>query len=249
MPTVEELLAAAPTVTGGGGGKKQPGFIGFPDDYTPPSREVRVEGKGWATAPGSPPRYMDGDEIMPASYAPERIAQLQAQMVKVGLIPPRGKYRPGYWDDTSRNAFKDLLAFSNYRNVDYNEALAQMAADPATGAMFGEGDGRERAPLTVRVSSPDEIAQVIRATARDVIGRKLSDEETQRIVSAYQQQETAFQQQAYNMDDTGGTVVEPPSAQTVAEQQIRTTAPVEARGQEMAGVFDSFLEIVGKAGA
>ena len=65
------------------------------------------------------------------------------------------------------------------------------------------------------------------------------------MVSAYQAQEAAAQQQQYDMAETGGALTAPPSPSTFAETQARGADPAGAQTHDFLGAVDQFKQILG----
>lgn len=191
------------------------------------------------------PRYFSGDELLPASFSPEDIAEIQRDLAAAGLIGPRTRVRVGIWDETTRNAYKNLLETANVYGVSARDALARLASAPAVGG--GEGEGR--APLRVRLPHPDEVRQVAMVTARATLGRKLTAEEENAAIAAANAAATRAQTAAYGMAETGGTSVEAPDLRTIAERVIRERAPVEAGAHDLAEVGGDFFDLLDEVGA
>lgn len=186
------------------------------------------------------PRYFDGAQWLPAQLPPDQLASLQRRMVTAGLLKS-GEAQLGVWDTASVTAYTKLLEYANASGLDNAAALdrweAAHAADPNAG----------RAPLQVKVTNPDELAQVFRAAVINTRGEGWASDKIQQMVNAYQGIESGAQQQAYNMQDTGGTVVAPPSAQSFAETQVRQQDPLGAQEHDIikpGGPLDSFKQMI-----
>jgi hypothetical protein len=59
------------------------------------------------------PRYFEGDDWSPANLPPDQIWSVQQRMIAAGLIPKGAEIRKGYWDDTTRQAYRQLLGEAN----------------------------------------------------------------------------------------------------------------------------------------
>lgn len=195
-----------------------------------------------------PPRYFDGDQWAPASLPPEQLAALQKAMVQAGLLKP-GQAQLGVWDQPSMSAYTELLAFANASGSDVATALKQWGT-----AHDQQPGGDIRAPLTVRVTNPDDLKAVFRKSVIDTLGQGWDSDKIDRMVAAYQGVETEAQQQQYAMTGsgsqtdpgTGGTVVNPPNPQTFAETQARQENPDLAQEHDSLGFIDAFNQLVGK---
>lgn len=186
------------------------------------------------------PRYFDGDEWLPAQLPPDQLAMLQKKMVAAGLLKS-GAAQLGIWDVASMSAYKQLLAYANASGLDNAGALdrwgQQHTLDPNAG----------KAPLQVKVSNPDELAQVFRKAVMDTRGEGWDTNKINQMVAAYQGVETGAQQQSYNQQDTGGTVITPPSPTSFAETQVRNEDPLGAQEHDVikpGGPLDSFKQMI-----
>jgi hypothetical protein len=257
MGMVEDLITSGPTKTSGTTSGKP---IGVPSDYVAPVPvtiqrdpihadpwEIGSAGQPTTVMAGQPPRYMQGDEWLPATLSVEDRVALQRAMAGAGLL--KGEYRNGIWDDKSRSAYANLLEFANASGLTWQQALNQWAGATRIGGRGGGGGGRARAPLTVKVSSPEDLAEIFNQTARTVLGRRLTPEESQRFVNAYQGVEKQVQQQAYRTAPAGGQITEPPSPDVFAEKRIREQSPGEASAHDLAMQFDNFLRIIRTIGS
>jgi hypothetical protein len=221
-PTFAELMAAPPAalVT------NEPKPLGVPRNYV---------------AGDVPPTFFDGDEWAPATLSPGQVARLQDILAGIGLLT---EYRRGYWDPNSQKAYREVLEYANGAGItDEMEAIRRIAE---TGALGGKiGGGRTRAPLTVRKSNPLDIKSAADAVAQNVLGRGLTNDELPQIIAAIQQMETSVQTQAYNMDETGGTVTEAPSLAAFVEQKLRIQNPGEAQDMDVSGQVNNLMDIFG----
>lgn len=195
-----------------------------------------------------PPRYFDGEQFMPASLPPDQIVSLQKALVSAGILQP-GQAQLGVWDQASTAAYEKVLTAANVAGTDWSTALynwtARHQANP-------NSDGR--APLTVKVSNPDDLKLVFRKAVIDTLGQGWDQAKIDQMVNAYQGVETAAQYQQYaatgsgSQTDpgTGGTVTAPPSPQAFAETQARKEDPTHAQEHDTLGMVDAFNQLVGK---
>lgn len=186
------------------------------------------------------PRYFAGAEWLPAQLPPDQLAQLQRKMVAAGLLKS-GSAQLGVWDTTSMNAYMQLLAYANASGLDAGTALDRWgqahALDPNAG----------RAPLQVRTTNPEDLRKVFRQSIIDTLGEGWDTAKIDQMVAAYQGVETAAQTQAYGMQDTGGTVVQPPDPSTFASAQARQENPLGAQEHDViaqGGPLDSFKQMI-----
>lgn len=238
MPTSDELMGTFP----GGNQYTTDRPLGVPEGYEVPRQSTgifdRIANLG---APPKPPTFMEGDDWKPARQSPEAIARVQQQLVNAGLLD--GTYRIGLWDEKTRQAYRGVLQWANASGVDDDaEALDYLVQ---TRAQFGE-PAQERAPLLAQVSNPLDV----RRTAEDVVIDRLGSLQpglADQITSGYRQQELAAQQSQYDMGETGGTVVTPPSVEAYAEDQARRADPTGFDAHEALTGFDMLSQLMGGA--
>lgn len=202
-------------------------------DYRNPNMQVGYDIEAGVSFSMS--NYFVGDEWAPQGWGPAQIADLQEAMVAAGLLS--GDYNAGVWMDESANAFKKLLAHANRSGVGYEEALMQLASSN-TKNLRGSGGGG-RAPFQARLSNPDDLKEVFKQSAYNLLGGQgfVDEGQLDTMVKAYQEHEVKAQRAAYG----GGTVVDPPSAQTFAKEQIEEIDPAGAEATRFAG-YTSVLE-------
>lgn len=220
--------------------------LGVPEGYT--AERVEYVDNPDQFGPGEPlaitrqaqPRYFDGAEFVPARLGPEKIARIQSVLAQVGLIGPKTAFRLGVWDETSRNAYKNLLEFANSYGVDESEALdlySQSVAVRGDGATAGVGGGLPRTKL----SNPEDLAAVVDTVARARIGRKVDDGFTQRFISAYQQAEQA---EAAAAMGEGGTYTGAPDARVMAENMLETEYADDAAQMDALETGNEFFQLL-----
>lgn len=241
MPSFDELIASAPTVTG-----KSITYLGVPEGY----KAQRPDIQGPASATSDPrqiaPRYAEGSQYDPHGLSPEVRAQMQVQLDSAGLYDKGDTIRLGVWDDTTVAAYTKLLKFANQGGYDVPTALQQLgtltAAERAERGLGSVGKGgaggSSRQPLVVSLSNPTDLRALVRRTAQKTLGQGISEEQMNHFVGAYQQLERQYQQQAYEQAGAaGGTVIEAPSVEAFAEQQVEAADPVAAEATRQVNVF------------
>jgi len=232
--------------------------LGVPEDYIvnrplDPSNIVDAVRGDVAPVTGAPltfaqpPRYFTGDDLLPATLSPEKIALLQRDLVNAGLIGPKTKFRLGVWDDASRSAFRNLLEYANASGLDQKQALQRYGQAEQMGGAGSDGAGSTRQPLVTKVTNPDDLRAVADTVARAKLGRKLAPDEVDRFVKAFQGRE-AGAQAAYNADPTGGTVTDAPNPQAFLAQRIAKDYGVEAGAHDLAEQGNQFLDILHQVG-
>lgn len=165
--------------------------------------------------PEREPLYFAGDENQIRSLTPEQIAQLQADLEKLGRI---SKYRVGVVDSVTLDAFTKLLGEANVIGTDWATALTTLGNAPSRGGSPG-GLGARRA-------NPDDLKRVFRRASQSTLGYALDESELNRMVGAFQQQAS------------GGA---PQTAEGFAETQIRKQRPEDAEAYDFASFAMRFL--------
>jgi hypothetical protein len=249
----DDLLASGPPV---GEEEDSEKFLGVPKGYraerpAPPPTALDVRGAGESLSIS--PLYREGEQYRPGGGRPEDVARLQVRLDGAGLFKKNDRYRLGVWDETSVAAYTRLLKYSNQQGFDALtglDALGTLTPDERDELGLGRtggGDG-ERAPLITKVSHPEDLKAVANKTARQILGKSLSEDELAKFVSAYQGMQAAPQGAAYGMAETGGRITEAPEADVVAEAQIRQAHPTETFGNDLLDVYDRALKIFGGGG-
>lgn len=208
-------------------------------DYRNPNMQVGFDVEAGVAFTVS--NYFDGDEWAPQGWGPNAIADLQAGMVAAGLLT--GHYNAGVWMDESANALKKVLAHANRTGTDMWTAIAELASSN-TDKHPGPG-GAGRAPFQARLSNPDDLKNVFKQGAYNLLGGGgfLDDSQLDAMVKAYQEQEVKAQRAAYG----GGTTVDAPSPQTFAEEQIEQADPKGAEAARFAGFVGVLENLMGGA--
>lgn len=228
------------------GTKKAP--IGVPDDYTtqysPLPREV---------APVSrPPRYFDGDEFMPVQFSPDKIADLQRQLVAVGLLRPGIRIGVGDWDEPSIDAFYRLLGYANQNGISWKAALNKLSTE---GAGFSEVDefgnlvpvGQSAGELVpTRTTPPEELRRVFRTAVIDTLGQGWDEGRIESMVSSYQAMEIQRQQEAFSAEGTSQNIVGIPSPESFAIEQAETAEPGRAQAEQGLDYANQFMDLIGR---
>lgn len=221
--------------------EEAPRPIGVPEGYIA-NRGAQPVGYG-DTLPSNPepiptaPRYREGNEYDRAGDGPERIARLQAEMEKAGLLNPPG-YRKGVWDDATRDAYTELLSAGNRSGKTWQDVLVEFQSNPPT------GKSKERLPLVTELTNPDELRRTAKAVIANTLG-KADPALIERFVSTYQAAEAANQRSQYDMAETGGTIVSPASPIAAAEALARKADPVQAEAYGTYQRAREFFDLLG----
>lgn len=223
--------------------------IGVPSDFrvfVPPETTPTGGGREMVTLPGWTvgPGYFVGDEWRPGGYGPDRIAEMQSQLVDAGLLDPTDYHR-GTWDGQSAAAYKEVLAAANSSGRDAVTTLALMRS-----SYVGKA-GPKRAPLVVRYTSPDDVRAIVNNVAVNRIGRYLTNEEMDPAIGAWHAVQRQFQEQSYAAEDPagpGGAVTQPPDLQTFGDVRVRAEHPDEVFKHTAAERFNSFMGLLSSVG-
>lgn len=224
----------------------QGGPIGVPADYpihrpfTPLNRLPKAEQHvgNPMTAPGF---YMDGDEFIPSGYTADRIAQIQVNMEKAGILSQN--YSLGIWDQPTQSAYKYLLGAANGAGESAEQTLSRMLATVAAGG--GPDISDSLPPLVIRQSDPQTLGNIFRRAVIDLAGVGWTQAQIQSAVTAYQALEAQRQSEMYSAQylQGGGTVQELPSPEEFIENKVRTEQPEAVAGEEGLGFIQEFVNM------
>lgn len=192
------------------------------------------------------PRYFADDDYLPANYTPSVIAKMQRDMASVGLFDANATLISGDWGEESATAFRRLLAYANQHGMSWTVAIGhlrsqlQNAAPTGAATMAGAG-GRfridrngnlvdinaptEREPLVIQQTDPRTVNILLRELSMNLLGQALSPDQIADMTAAYNQMELQRQQEAYNAQVTGGTVLNIPSPEAYGQAQIEQQFP------------------------
>ena len=165
----------------GGGATSTKHPIGVPDDYTvqitdytgkgPKGRSGRRETRDQA------PRYHDGFQFKPLTWGIEMQDQLQQGLIAAGLLNPDDVRDIGtFTDPATVKAWTELLSESNRGGVHWRDMLNLRIQGVANGSIrtASQSKGREKPPLTIQLTNPDDIKTSLDKAGPDMLGRKLS---------------------------------------------------------------------------
>lgn len=169
------------------------------------------------------PKYFSGDEDMLNKFSPEDIATIQQSLSFNGLLGR--KYTPGIVDNSTRSAFRELLGIANRQTTDWQTTLGTISQVKSQGSSIG----------TYSVSNPDDLKAVFRKAAQDMLGRNLGDGDINSLVETFQARE---KQQAVQ-SASGGKIIQAPSPQTFAQQQIAKDFGEEVDVRKMDNIFSA----------
>ncbi len=227
-------IALPPVPTIAAGNQRQP--LG-PGNQALAEQGAYLQAQGRPRDPNFTP-YLTDDEWMPAySMSTEDRDRLKARMNAAGLYGTSG-YSSGSWTNQDANAYKTVLESANAMGVRDANVVIDNLAESAKKSPRVQGP---RAPLVSRYSDPEAVRQVIRSTALDLTGMRLSDDEERRIMEAYKSYQLGAQASEYNAGAGGGSVVDPMSAQQFAQGQIEGTHSADVAAVRYAEGVDKIL--------
>lgn len=262
MGITQDPISSSPPPPASSSQSGEPNPIGVPKGYTTPRRQHQREEMGdirFRRDPQSytsqiPPSYFDGDEYIPANWPADQIFQLQQALGRVGLLT--GTFTPHTWDQSTRNAYKELLALANAQGIDANRALGELLRTSSAekggqykvdefGNIVPVGQEQGPPPLVTRTTDPAQLRTTFRKAVIETLGEGWSQEEINKMVAAYNQVEIQRQTQAYNMDinGTAGNVQEIPSPEAFIEEQITKKDPVGVQTNDALDFTQDFMQI------
>lgn len=195
--------------------------------------------------------YVTGDEWLPVNESPATIEDLQRRLYEAGLLPADAEFTPGYFDEPTRKAFKDLLGWSNGKRKDWLTTLEDLRTNPVP----SDEKGAAIQPFVAQVSNPDDIKKNIRDSFREMIGSGDVDaNELQALVAEFQGEQVASQRSMYDayQDGSGGvgpggTVTAPPSIETFVEQKAQQSNPTAFSAYKYLDKFSAISDMLGGA--
>lgn len=187
------------------------------------------------------PRYMQGDQWREAPTSPQDIATLQKALIETGLLSPSDVLY-GRFDPKTADAFARLLAASNQRGSEWHDELAYeltLQQNPD----FGMAGASGKAPLQIRLTNPDDLKATFQNVAQSLYGGNLPDDVVGRMVTAYQNEESAAQTAAYNASNatTQGSYTSVESPTVFAENQIKQQYPNQVAATEFGSHMDDII--------
>lgn len=229
--------------------------IGVPLGYAVPVRTSAQMREAGGSAPYMrQPRYYDGDELLPSQWGPDKIADLQRQLVRAGLIRPGTRISVGVWDEASIDGYYKLLASANRNAVTWQGALNRiLSQSQGTSEVdeFGnlipvEETGAQQVPT--RTTPPEELRSVFRSAVIDTLGQGWDENKINQMVSAYNQLEVQRQQEAYAAEGTSGNVVGVPSPEAYITEQATQANPGRAQAEKSLDYLGQFMSMIGRWG-
>lgn len=186
------------------------------------------------------PRYYSPNLDAPAAWSSEKIASLQQDLVKAGLLKARS-FRLGVYDDSTRDAYRGILEHANRAGNDAAESMKSFMASPAPA-------GADRAPFSPRTINPENFKEVADTVGQQLLRRKLTPEEHAQVFAGYNAQYVAAQQSEYNNAETGGATMEPLDQQAYANKRAKDLFSAEIENEGTAARAQSFYDLLRGSG-
>lgn len=244
--------------------------IGVPDTYRTPTSATTYPGGFSAREGGSAtgvgeitrgPLYYEGDELGPAQWSPDRVLDLQRQLIAADLISPGSRLRLGVMDEVTINGYYKLLASANRYGTNWMAALDRMMGEsgvPGGGAagelmevdefgnLIGTGpDAVEQLPT--RTTAPEDLRRIFRAASIESLGQGLPEGEIEQMIQAYHQVEIQRQRDAYAAEGTSNNVMATPSPEAFMEDAMLKNPEqrAEMEVENTLGAMEDFMGLVG----
>ena len=191
--------------------------------------------------PGTLEPYRFGDHVDPfASLGGIRIRDLQLQLERAGLLE-KGEYHISFWDIPTGNAMQLAMQFANEGGVTYQAMLTQLSLIQRSKSELGDP-----APLS---PDPASIAQDVKATFRQRLGREPSASELRELGAALGGFETQSLEQQAELATTGRLEPDFTDLEPSALQQQLGIAPGQVATPGTPTIVDPvarFLELFDK---
>ena len=214
-------------------------------------KQAEVLPGGREPAPG---QYLSRVEAV-AEYSetdPNTRAQLQALLFQSGYVNEPPIAGPGSLSDSRyRNAWSDAVkhaAASGMGILPYLRQEAQRAQEAGFGTGSGSGTSGPKRP-TVQLISDEDADELIEETARQTIGRVLTDDEKEvvkKMTESIRDTQRVEQNRLIDQRMAGGGEAEDPTAvSTLAEQEVETEFETETTGYRVASAFADVARLIG----
>lgn len=184
---------------------------------------------------------------LPNQMSRTELKQLTDRMIEAGLLEESEVAVKGSPTDPGfKRAWRDLISQSVQQDVPMWELLGQQIK------MREDAKAAARESFQAKLSDPATIRLTTQALARQIIGRRISDEEASRLVQMVHQWE-ADAQFAEAEAMSGETTAEDGSIisvdwQSRMEEMLRAENPDEAEAKEQVNQYESFRTMLGGPG-
>lgn len=243
------IQSLATLLQGGGTAGGTQDFLGLPANETEISSgryQVPIEQGVKA------PRYYNGAQLLPLleDWTPQDTWKLQQQLIGAGVLDD--DFRQGVWDPKSQAAFSEILGYANSSGTDWREAMNKynagtaMTIDPKTGQPVKRTTTKKgQAPLVLKYTNPDDLAEVANNVAQKRLGRTFSQDELNRFVTSYHGTEAGAQTGAYNAGvGAGGGITEAPAPDTAALTYARKIDPVASTAMNIIPLIEGVNQLM-----
>lgn len=164
--------------------------------------------------------------------------------------------RFGRYTSTVGQAFVEAAYDTASTNLTAEEGgvvtLGDLLDDLAEGAeALRDPESGPEAPVRVDQQLDEgSLRESLRETSRSLLGRALSDDEEARLVSRFRSAESAWNNNRWNVSQTGGTVTSAPDVGALARDDI-TDGPLatERAAQQLGGYAQVLKNMVGLGGS
>lgn len=252
-----EQIRSAIASAGGGTTTRNP-FFGAPESDYPVLLKRGAGGPpvlGAVLEPEAPRRKVAlQSQVLRDFYKmdPASLSSLQQRLLAGGFYPGDVEAEDlalGTHDEDTLKAYERAVTrAAAFHEADEDVTLDDVI-DKAIAANAGKKKkGRERAPLVVELSDPEDVRRGIEAVARKAIGRKLSDTEREKYVGLWHAIQTQTQKAAYSAAETGGTITQAPSFEAFAAARIAKEYGVEAGAVDIAEQGNEFFDLLREVG-
>lgn len=107
------------------------------------------------------------------------------------------------------------------------------------------GSGRERAPFSFQPADPQELRDAFAQIVPSVLGRKLSDAETEELVKQFQARQISAAKSAYAAEAAGGIAQPAPDFESFAKQKTKELHGDEADTFGKFNIVNDAMKILG----
>lgn len=166
-----------------------------------------------------------------ASLTPSQRVHQMKLLANAGFIDPGsiGDYA------AEMRAITNAMETANFAGLEWGYAIQQRLSG---GPVKISGGGGTR---TYQKTAPEDLKKVGNKIALQTLGREFTQEEADRFVQAYQQQEVGAQRAAYG----GGVMQQAPAIDVAAETFAEQTAPKEAGAYEYLNYMNKLFGMIG----
>jgi hypothetical protein len=180
-----------------------------------------------------------------ASMNTEQLNVLKNRLIQLDLLDADQAGTSVYADRTpaTYDAFLTLVSKAQENGQQWEPFMDEALVNNVS---FGRVSNRatSRAPALIRLTSKEDLSAVFNQTAQRYIGRRLMDDEIERLVTSYQSEERRTQIAM----QSGGEVEMTPAADVFGLTQIQETIEPEYDTYQMGNTLDSFRRIIGGGG-